>query len=133
MKNFHQIFLPVSGNALAELLTSTIQPENAELLGALKGALKFIDFDQLDLKGLKTKLEFNDGQVQIKPFDIQYEDINITVDGTHGFDKSMSYNAVFHVPAKYLGSEVNQLIGRINDDAVNTITVPRNSNNWRYF
>ena len=114
----------VSGNALAELLTSSIKPENTALLNQLNSAIGFIDFNQLDLKGIKTKLEFNDGQVDVKPFNLKYQDINIMVDGSHGFDKSMTYNVVFQVPAKYLGSEINQLIGRINDEAVNNISIP---------
>ncbi|QRM89137.1 AsmA family protein [Lacinutrix sp. WUR7] len=114
----------VSGNAIAELLTTNISSENAPLLSKLNGAFSFIDFDKLDLKDLKTKLDFKDGKVNVKPFDIKYKDINITVDGSHGFDKSMAYNAVLQVPAKYLGSEVNQLIGKINDPAVDKITIP---------
>ncbi|WP_452226666.1 AsmA family protein [Lacinutrix cladophorae] len=114
----------VSGNALAELLTTDISSESAPLISKLNGAFNFIDFEKLDLKDLKTKLDFNDGKVNIKPFDIKYEDIKITVDGSHGFNKSMAYNAVLQVPAKYLGSEINQLIGKINDPAVEKITIP---------
>jgi hypothetical protein len=114
----------VTGTALAELLTTTIKPENTALLEQLSGAIGFIDFDKLDLKDLKTKLNFEDGKVNVKPFNLKYKDIAITVDGSHGFDKSMNYNAIFQVPAKYLGSEINQLIGRINDDAVNNIKIP---------
>ena len=36
----------------------------------------------------------------------------------------MAYNAVLEVPAKYLGSEINRLIGKINDPAVENITIP---------
>jgi len=114
----------VSGNALAELLTTTIKPENAALLDKLGSAIDFIDFDKLDLNDIKTKLDFEDGKVHVKPFELKYEDINITVDGSHGFDKTMNYNAVFDVPAKYLGSEINQLIGSIDDDAVDKLTIP---------
>ncbi|MFD2542485.1 AsmA-like C-terminal region-containing protein [Lacinutrix gracilariae] len=114
----------VSGDALAELLTTNISSETAPLLSKLDGAFNFIDFDKLDLKDLKTKLDFKDGKVNVKPFDIKYQDINITVDGSHGFDKSMDYNAVLQVPAKYLGSEINQLIGKIDDPDVNNITIP---------
>ena len=114
----------VSGNALAELLTTNISEETTPLLSKLNEALNFIDFEKLDLKDLKTKLNFKDGKVNVKPFDIKYEDIKITVDGSHGFDKSMAYNAILQIPAKYLGSEINQLIGKINDPEVNNITIP---------
>lgn len=114
----------ISGNALAELLSTKLNANQGELFNKLEGALSFIDFDKLNLKDLKTKLSFSDGKVNVKPFDLKYEDIAITVSGGHGFDKNMDYNAVFNVPAKYLGSEVNQLIGKINSEEAKNITIP---------
>ncbi len=114
----------ISGNALAEVLTSNIIPTDSDVLDELKGALNFIEFDKLDLKDLKTKLNFDNGQVTFKPFTITYKDIDITVRGSHGFDETLNYNAVFNVPAKYLGSDINRLIGKINDPEVNKITIP---------
>lgn len=122
-KEFSPVLSSVSGDALAELLTTKINTEDG-LLSKLESSLNFIDFDKLDLKDVKTKLEFADGKVAVKPFDFKYKDIDIEVSGAHGFDKTLDYNAVFNVPAKYLGSEVNRLIGQINDTQVNTITIP---------
>ncbi len=76
------------------------------------------------MKDLKTKLDFKNGKVNVKPFNLKYEDINITVNGSHSFDKNMSYSAVFDVPAKYLGSEVNNLISKIDDESVANLTIP---------
>ncbi|XCF06997.1 AsmA-like C-terminal region-containing protein [Tamlana crocina] len=118
----------VSGNALAELLTTKINAEQSKLLSKLDGALDFVDFNQIDLKDLKTKLSFADGKVSVQPFDLKYKDIGITVSGSHGFDKSVGYNAVFNVPAKYLGSEVNRLIGKINEAEVNNMSIPATAN-----
>ncbi len=55
---------------------------------------------------------------------MNYDDIDINVSGSHGFDKSLAYDAVIHVPAKYLGKEASQLIAELNDDELNTIKVP---------
>ena len=118
----------VSGNALAELLATRIGEDQSGLMNKLEGALSFIDFNKLNLKDLKTKLEFANGKVSVKPFDLKYEDIAITVSGSHGFDKTLEYSAIFNVPAKYLGSEVNRLIGKINDSEVNKITIPITAN-----
>ncbi len=118
----------VSGNAIAELLNTSVNPLNAEVLSLLGNSLPFIDFNKLDLKDLTTQLEFENGNVNVKPFKLKYEDIDINVFGSHNFDKSLSYNAVFNVPAKYLGSEVNQLIGKIDDAQVNNITIPVTAN-----
>ncbi|GAA4937945.1 AsmA-like C-terminal region-containing protein [Algibacter agarivorans] len=127
-KEFSPDLSTVSGDALAELLTTKINTTEGELFNKLEGALGFIDFDKLDLKNVKTKLAFADGKVSVKPFDLKYEDISISVSGSHGFDKTLAYSAVFNVPAKYLGSEVNRLIGKINDNDVSNITIPVTAN-----
>ena len=115
----------ITGDAFAELLTTKVEPKNAAVFNELEGALSFIDFEKLDLKDLKTKLDFKNGAVNVSPFDVSYEDITITVAGSHSFDKSINYNAVFEVPAKYFGNEVNSLIATIGDaEAVKNLTVP---------
>lgn len=118
----------VSGNALAELLSTQINANKGELFNKLEGSLNFIDFDKLNLKDLKTKLQFANGKVSVQPFDLKYEDIGITISGAHGFDKTLEYDAIFNVPAKYLGSEINQLIGRINSEEAKNITIPITAN-----
>ena len=115
----------ITGDAFAELLTTKVEPKNAAVFNELEGALSFVDFEKLDLKDLKTKLDFKNGTVNVSPFDVSYEDITITVAGSHSFDKSINYNAVFEVPAKYFGNEVNSLIATIGDaEAVKNLTVP---------
>jgi hypothetical protein len=127
-KEFSPQLKTVSGNAFAELLTTSINENQSELLNKLGGALSFIDFDKMDLKDLAANLEFANGMVSVKPFNLAYKDIGITVAGSHGFDKSLNYKAVFNVPAKYLGSDVNRLIGKINDNEVNKISIPVTAN-----
>jgi len=46
------------------------------------------------------------------------------VSGSHGFDKSLNYDLVLNVPAKYLGKDINQLIDKLNDPEVNKISIP---------
>jgi hypothetical protein len=118
----------VSGNALAELLTTQINANKGELFNKLEGELGFINFEKLNLKDLKTYLTFANGKVSVKPFDLKYEDINIRVSGSHGFDKTLEYSAVFNVPAKYLGSDVNRLIGKIDTEQAKNITIPITAN-----
>ena len=118
----------ITGGAIAELLTTKIEPKNAEVFNALKSAVNFIDFDKLDVKDIQTRLKFNNGKVDVSPFNFNYEDIGITVGGSHGFDQSMDYNLVLDIPAKYLGSDVNRLIGKINDPEVDKITIPVTAN-----
>ena len=126
--NFSPDLATITGNALAEVLTDKIDAMNSPLLSGLDSKLDFIDFNKLDLKDLKTKLSFENGQVSVKPFTINYKDIPIVVSGSHSFANTINYSAVLQVPAKYLGSEVNRLIGKINDNEVNKLTVPVTAN-----
>ncbi|WP_422106049.1 AsmA-like C-terminal region-containing protein [Winogradskyella sp.] len=117
----------ISGNALAEILTSNIDVTKSPLLSGLGSQLNFIDFKELQ-NDIKTRLSFENGQVSVKPFTVNYKDVPIEVSGMHTFTNNMQYDVVFNVPAKYLGGEVNRLIGQINDKDVNNITIPVTAN-----
>ncbi|MFD1062275.1 AsmA-like C-terminal region-containing protein [Winogradskyella litorisediminis] len=118
----------IAGNALAELATINISESQSKILQGLDSKLDFIDFSKLDLKDLKTRLSFNNGQVDVKPFTINYKDIPIEISGSHSFSNTVNYNLTLQVPAKYLGSDVNRLIGKINDTEVNKISIPVTAN-----
>ena len=123
-ENFSPELATLSGSALAEILTRKINADQSAILTSLDSKLDFIDFNKLDLKDLKTKLTFENGEVSVKPFTIAYKDIPIEVSGRHSFSNTMNYSAVMQVPATYLGGDVNRLIGNINDNEVNKISVP---------
>jgi len=114
----------ITGKVLAELLSAQINADQAKVLSAIGSKLNFVNLDKLDLKGLKTALSFEGGTVKVKPFSIKYEDISINVDGSHTFDKKLNYKATLDVPAKYLGSEVNNLIAKIDEKELDNLTIP---------
>ncbi|MCF2874613.1 MULTISPECIES: AsmA family protein [unclassified Tenacibaculum] len=117
----------ISGKALAELLTTKINPEKTKALSLLNDKLSFIDLTKLDLTDIKTHLSFKKGQVEVSPFKLKYKDIGINVGGTHGFDQTMNYNVTFDVPAKYLGSDVQGILSKLSAKDQN-ITVPVTAN-----
>ncbi|WP_293891599.1 AsmA family protein [Flavobacterium sp.] len=118
----------ITGDLLGQLLSTTVNSNNSALLTRLNDKLGFIDFKKIDLNDLKTALTFKDGKVNVRPFDIKYQDIKIRVAGAHGFDQNMSYNLKFDVPAKYLGKEINNLIGKLTPaDAKKFETIPINA------
>ncbi|MFB3389877.1 AsmA-like C-terminal region-containing protein [Flavobacterium sp. LAR06] len=104
----------ISGDLLGQLLSTTINSKNSTLLNALGSNIKFIDMNKVNLNDIKAALTFENGKVNVKPFDIKYQDIKITVGGTHGFDQTMNYNLKLDVPAKYLGSEANAFIAKMS-------------------
>jgi hypothetical protein len=118
----------ITGDLLGQLLSTTINAQNSTLLNALGSNLKFIDMSKVNLNDVKAVLSFKDGKVNVKPFDIKYQDIKATIGGTHGFDQSMNYNLKFDVPAKYLGTEANALIAKLSPaDAAKLQSIPINA------
>lgn len=118
----------ISGNILAELLTDKIDAENAPLLTELDSKLNFLDLDKLNLKDLKTVLNFEDGVVKVKPFTLKYQDFAINVAGSHTFDQKLNYAATIEVPAKYLGKDINNIIARIDEKSLENLTIPITAN-----
>ena len=104
----------LSGDLLGQLLSTTVNSSNSTLLTALDDKLNFVDLKKLNLNDLKAAVTFKDGKVNVKPFDIKYQDIKVTVGGTHGFDQNMNYNLKLDVPAKYLGTEANNLLAKLS-------------------
>jgi len=118
----------ITGDLLGQLLSTTVNSSNSTMLTALDDKLGFVDLKKLNLNDLKAALTFKDGKVNVKPFDIKYQDIKATIGGTHGFDQLMNYNVKFDVPAKYLGTEINSLIAKLSpSDAKKFETIPINA------
>ncbi len=118
----------ISGDLIGQLLSTTVNSQNSTLLKALSSNVKFVDLNKVNLNDIKAALTFDNGKVNIKPFDIKYPDIKVTVGGTHGFDQTMNYNLKFDVPAKYLGTEANNLIAKLSPaDAAKLDNIPINA------
>jgi hypothetical protein len=118
----------LSGDLLGQLLSTTVNKSNSTLLTALDNNLNFINLDKLNLNDLKAALTFKDGKVNVKPFDLKYQDISVTIGGTHSFDQVMNYDLKLNVPAKYLGTEVNNLIAKLTPADANKLEfVPINA------
>ncbi|MFD2941493.1 AsmA-like C-terminal region-containing protein [Flavobacterium notoginsengisoli] len=118
----------ISGDLIGQLLSTTVNSSNSTLLTALSSNVKFIDLNKVNLNDIKAALTFDNGKVNVKPFDIKYQDIKVTVGGTHGFDQTMNYSLKFDVPAKYLGTEANNLIAKLSPaDAAKLDNIPINA------
>lgn len=117
------ILSTLAGNALAQILTAEVDPEKMPLLSKLGGKLDFLNLDQVNLNNLKTHLTFNDGSVQIKPLQFMVKDIAINVGGKHSFDNTMDYQVTLDLPAKYLGSEVGDLLAKLSESDLEKMEV----------
>ncbi|WP_062056427.1 AsmA-like C-terminal region-containing protein [Aquimarina longa] len=125
--NLNESLIPVltsiKGKALAEILNAQISTTKTPFLANLDNQLNFIEIDQLNLKNIKTNLSFDDGKVNVKPFEFDVKGIKITAGGDHSLDQNMNYTIKLDVPAKYLGSEIGNLLSKLDQKEANTMTV----------
>ncbi len=118
----------LTGDLIGQLLSTTVNSSNSTMLSALDDKLGFIDLKKLNLNDLKAALTFKDGKVNLKPVDLKYQDIKVSLGGTHGFDQNINYNVKLDVPTKYLGTEINNLIAKLTPaDAKKFETIPINA------
>ena len=116
----------LKGDALANILSAEFSGNKSPLLSKLDDKLNFIDLDQISLKNITTALSFNDGGIQVAPFNFDVNGMNVTASGNHKFDKTMDYNVSLDVPASFLGSQLGGLLSKLSAaDAKNmTVAVP---------
>ena len=119
----------ITGDLFGKLLNPKLNASNSKSLSLLGSKLSFLDTDKLNLDGINAFLSFNNGQVNVKPIPLKYKDIGIEISGNHNFDNTMNYNLVFDVPAKYLGTDVTNIISKLSaKDATEIKSVPVKAN-----
>ncbi len=104
----------LAGTALAQVLTAEVDTKDAPLLSALGNKVSFLNLERLSLKNVTTNLTFNNGRIEVKPFHFDVKGVDVAVSGTHGLDKTIDYNLVLDVPAKYLGSDITKLLQKLD-------------------
>ena len=113
--DFSPVLNSLSGGALAQIVQAQVQPEKTPLINNLNNEFNFIDFSKLNLSNLSTQATFNDGKVNVQPFQVEVEGVDIDVSGNHNFDGNMNYNLDVHIPANLLGSSINNQIAQLTN------------------
>jgi AsmA-like C-terminal region len=107
----------LGGNGNFFLTAATLQ--NFAPLEKIASTLQIDELKSVVLKDVKTYIEFANGKVLVKPFNLKVKDIDMQIAGTHGFDKSIDYIVEMKVPRKYIGAAGNNLINNLATQAGN--------------
>lgn len=82
-------------------------------LEKLASTLQINELKSITIKDIKSHIEFANGKVLVKPFNLKVKDIDMQIGGMHGFDQTMDYIIALKVPRKYLGSGGNALVNSL--------------------
>jgi len=113
----------IAGNAAARILTAEVSPERTPLLAKIGEQAPFLRLDKLSLQNVSTAFRFNNGKIEVRPFDFEVEGVKVTASGSHGLDKSMNYTLDLDVPAKYLGNDIAKLLSKLDPKEANNMRV----------
>lgn len=94
--------------------TKSVGLKNVPAVQALSSALKRSDLTPMIIKDLGLLFEIKDGKINTKPFNFKVKDVNFTLGGNTGLDKSIAYQGIVQLPDRMnLGkfSTVNVKIG----------------------
>lgn len=115
----------LTGNAMAQMLVDKINAKESKVLSLMESSqLSFLDVNKLNLKDLNTIVTFADGKVNLSPIKLKWNDIQLQIMGSHGFDQSLNYNLSMDLPAKYLGNEAAQFLSKMTAEEQDKMTVP---------
>ncbi|MEO6759918.1 MAG: AsmA-like C-terminal region-containing protein, partial [Saprospiraceae bacterium] len=90
---------------------------NFKPLNEISTKLHLPYLNKLELKNSKNWFEIKDGQVTIKPFNVQMQDVAMQIGGTHGINNEMNYQIMTKTPRKVLGSAANSGLNFLSGEA----------------
>ncbi len=118
----------LNGNMMPDLGSLTGQGNLLLLEGVLKkfapleklaSTFQIDELKSISIKDIKNYIEFANGKVLVKPFNLKVKDIDMQIGGMHGFDQSMDYVVALKLPRKYLGTQGNNLVNNLVTQASN--------------
>jgi len=121
--DFSPILSSLVGGALAEINKAVVNPEKTPLLNQLNQNLELVDFSKIKLDGLTTQASFDNGMINVKPFQFEVEGVDVKVNGSHTFDANMNYTLDVKIPANKLGSNVSSQLAKLAGEDMNQMFI----------
>jgi len=87
-------------------------------LEKLAAVLQIDRLKSISVRDIKNYIEFANGKVLVKPFNIKIDNIEMVIGGFHGFDNSIDYGIQMKLPRSVLGAEGNKLINNLVAQAI---------------
>jgi len=106
-----------SVNAKGLLSLSKIEIKGSKTFAALAKELKYDELNNISTKAFDVPFNITDGKLLVKSFNVEVDDIPMTIDGTTYLNQDIDYNIDMQVPRDKLGSDANSMINSLVSQA----------------
>jgi hypothetical protein len=101
----------LNGEGNVELVTGSMKDFGP--LDKLSQSLDIAGLKNIPLKDIKADFSFKNGKVDVSPFIVQTNGIELGIGGTHGFDQSLDYYINLKVPRNQLGHKGSMFVKNV--------------------
>jgi len=93
-----------------KLSTRSVTLDNFTPLVKVADALKMDQFRKMNINDVNLSFKFENGRVQVEPFDVILAGVRTTVQGSNGFDQTIDYTLAMKIPTAMMGTAATGVI-----------------------
>ncbi|NDC41971.1 MAG: hypothetical protein EBZ77_10540, partial [Chitinophagia bacterium] len=105
----------LNGKGEASLLGGTLG--NFPVTDALASKLGVNQFKSIPLNDLRLFFHFENGRLSVDPYKVTFNQIEMEIAGSHGFDQSLQYGVNITLPTSLLGSQGSAMVNNLISQA----------------
>lgn len=99
------------------LNSSSLTIQGSPAMTRLADLTRVETFKQIPVRDLMMSFSFEDGRVDVKPFDLKFGQSRATVSGSNFFDRTISYVMNVEMPREQFGGAANQVLNNLVSQA----------------
>lgn len=100
-----------------KLSTNKVTLEGFEPVNKVAEALKMEKLKKQELNNLNLAYRFENGRVQVEPFDLSFAGYKTKIGGSTGFDQTIDYVMAFEIPRSEFGGQANTVLNNLVSQA----------------
>jgi hypothetical protein len=97
--------------------------KDSKILEVVTNLTRLKEGNTISLKNIAIPIVIENGRMEVKPFDLRLWDYQTTIQGSAGFDGSISYLLNMQVPAGQFGTQANSILATISGTEASTSTL----------
>ena len=100
--------------------SSSVKVSNSPALVKIAEQLRKDDLKEITARDVAISFRFNDGRIEVDPFDIKFGNSKAVIGGYSSFDQTINYLASFTIPRSEFGGAANEALNGLISKAATT-------------